>query len=193
MTVLIKVLGILTSVLIFSLILGRVFGLNDSWEDIIFFLATLAVSPLLLRALFLTRNFAKRVSFGELFYLRSHIILHIIPIVFSYFRIKNVNLDSQSISIAIPAFLLFFYTGRKTWQTLNKLSPAMLYSIFCRGNSMIMLPVVISSLSFYIFNNFKFIRFLEGLFLFYSTIHFVLIGVALLKINKDFAQMETKS
>lgn len=115
--------------------------------------------------------------------IRVHIVLHIVP--FAYLMARQLTAPSLMADMLWLAPLSgFFYTGRHTWRCLFKLYQAKLYYIFYRGNTglLVMMPVLITL--GVLFRNAELFSRVLGI---YSTIHFLLIGLSVLKIENDIS------
>lgn len=113
--------------------------------------------------------------------IRAHIALHFVP--FAYLTAVQLTVPSLIVNMFWLAPLGgFFYTGRHTWKNLNKLHPSKLYYIFYRGNTGMLMIMPVLVIIGALFHN---AEWFNNALSVYFTIHFLLIGVTVLKIEYD--------
>ena len=118
--------------------------------------------------------------------MHGHILLHLIPS--SYLFLHFFTPPSLFVnSLYIVPIILFFLTGRLTWRILYEQFGSKMYLFFYKGNTgmLVALTVLLGVGVLYdeTFGSVIFRRALLG----YFTIHILLIGVAVMKIEKDYS------
>lgn len=172
----------------------------------LFLIATGAVMVLLVRGFNLMSEIQASNSKDIKAMLRVHIILHIFPVAYLALKLF-VNPQSIFEIIWLAPFIVFFYTGRRSWIALHESYHSKMYYIFIRGNTgmlfMLSILSVLSVLAVLIENpvqwnvatralSFNSIihflipdEFASRILTIYFTIHFILIGIAVIKIEQD--------
>lgn len=117
--------------------------------------------------------------------MRGHILLNVIPS--SYVILQFVAQPTITVDLLyLPPVMLFFWTGRQTWSALYEQFGSKLYQFFCKGNTgmLVGLPVLLGLGMLY--DETIGGGFFRRVLLSYFAIHLLLIGVAVVKIEKDF-------
>lgn len=116
--------------------------------------------------------------------MRGHILLHLIPssyLILQFFIKPSLFVNS----LYFVPIMLFFLTGRLTWRALHERFGSKMYLFFYKGNTgmLVGLTVLLGAGLLYdeTFGRVFFRRALLG----YFVIHLLLIGVAVMKIEKD--------
>ena len=148
----------------------------------LFSLAGVSVVLLLLRVAGITR---KSQYAGELAIARVHILLHLAPLVF--FLALQSGISALWVQPGLVLLLvLFFFSGRKTWQVLAGLYPAThLYRIFYRANSVFLLSFPALYLGSLLLPDLLAFGLITRMAIFYFSVHFSILGVSSLKIESD--------
>jgi hypothetical protein len=149
-------------------------------------ITTGATIVLLARAYILASEIEEARCGNLRFIMRMHIILHAVP--FAYLMTKLFSRPAPfSELVWLAAFLCFFYTGKRSWTTLFNIYKSKMYYVFYRGNTglLFMLPLL-SALSLF-FEDVAETSLVGRILMIYSVIHFLLIGVSVLKIANDVA------
>lgn len=115
--------------------------------------------------------------------MRAHILLQLVPS--SYLIIQYFTTPSLLVNVLyyVP-IMLFFLTGRLTWRTLYQQYGSKMYLFFYKGNTGMLLGLTVM-LVMGIFDE-AFREFFPRALLVYFVIHFLLIGLTVTKIEKDF-------
>lgn len=116
---------------------------------------------------------------------RVHIALHIVPLAF----LGSLLIDSSAGWILpglVVLFVLFFVTGRKTWQVFGELFPQTpLYRIFYRGNSVFLFTIPLAFLASRLVPDVVGSDLTTRMAMIYFAGHFMMIGIAYLRIESD--------
>lgn len=117
-------------------------------------------------------------------FVKPHILLHIVPASYLLMRIYADTGLLHDYIYVLP-LLLFFWTGRRSWQAMLRLTGRKVYLIFMRGNTgMMVMPVVILILGG-IFPA----SFLSGMYgkliAAYTIIHMAITGAVIVLMEKD--------
>ena len=154
-------------------------------------LAVLASTLLLIRVFRLTTR-QERWSSSARYWIQAHLVLHLVPLSYLILLILKPPSLQANILYLLPV-LLFFYSGRKTWQVLFEQFGSKVYRVFFAGNTGMMVGyvVLISLGAFYDtwFGTELFCRALVG----YFTIHLLILGAAVVKIENDLASVAVDS
>ena len=154
-------------------------------------LAVLASTLLLIRIFRLTTR-QERWSSSACYWIQAHLVLHLVPLSYLILLILKPPSLQANILYLLPV-LLFFYSGRKTWQVLFEQFGSKVYRVFFAGNTGMMVGhvVLISLGAFYDtwFGTELFCRALVG----YFTIHLLILGAAVVKIENDLASVAVDS
>ena len=115
--------------------------------------------------------------------IRAHIVLHGVPV--AYLATAQAGGPSTMVDLwwLIP-LAGFFYTGRRAWSGLFEAYRSTLYFMFLRGNTgvLVMMPVLLIAGTL-----FQIPGLLQRVLGIYFVIHFMLIGISVLKIERDIA------
>ncbi len=120
---------------------------------------------------------------------RAHIIAHIVPfgyLLFLYFHIGGRWLD---LAFLLP-FATFFYTGRRMWKSLYGRFGNRMYRLYVLGNGGMLSAVFVTTildLSVRIEMDYGFF---DRLLLFYLAIHFLLVGLSVLRVASDIQRAQ---
>jgi len=189
-----------------GLLIVQFYGLDSRFSELFYIGIVIAVVLLLMRGFILVSNIQETETFKVISMLRAHIVLHLFPIVYLWFQMFSNTQGVYGLIWIVP-FIIFFYTGRRSWLALFKCYQSKMYYIFIRGNTgmiftlsilsilsclalLFEMPVtwefVSQALSFKCHINFLLpINFFNRLLSIYFLIHFLLIGLAILKIDWD--------
>jgi hypothetical protein len=177
-----------TAVVSASSILALVFAWLLSGANTLSFLlfgiATATTATLLLSVYTAVRGIDSVRSFPFGYPMRAHILLHSVP--FSYLIAQFFQKPTLFLNfLYLFPIMLFFWTGRQTWEILRKRFGSPMYTLFFRGNTgmLISLPVLLALGEAYQQNFGGEIY--RRLLLIYSAVHFFLIGIAVPKIERD--------
>ena len=120
-----------TAFVILSLVAGY-FNASSNLQIAVFSLATVFVFAVLAR---LYEMMGRSQYTEKLVITRVHILLHVVPLFFFITLLKDIGASWLNPALVV-LFVLFFGSGRKTWQVLGQLFPStLLYRIFYRANS----------------------------------------------------------
>ena len=175
------------TVLAFILVFGA-----DGEPNLLYGLAGLAVLSMGLLMMQVFRLTAKQVSWepSVRYWVQVHVLLHLVPL--SYLVLQFFSQPTlQTNGLYLLPVLLFFFSGRKTWQVFFEQFGSKMYRIFFAGNTGMMVGhVVLISLGFFYDSRFGtafFCRALTG----YFTIHLLILGAAVVKIEADLAAADS--
>lgn len=116
---------------------------------------------------------------------KLHVLLHLVPLIFFLFYL-SASTSSWFTPILILLFVLFFASGRKTWDVLRKLFPStLLYQIFYRGNTAFLTSFPLLYLASLAAPELVQLSTIKSVALFYFSIHFMMLGLASLKMQSD--------
>lgn len=145
--------------------------------------AMLAVT-VLLSGVFLLVSRNQRWNRAVRYWMQAHVLLHLVPV--SYLVLQFFTRPSLQINLFYLApVLLFFYSGRQTWRVLFEQFGSRMYRVFLLGNTGMMAGhVVLISLGVVFDAKFG-AEFFCRVLLAYFTIHLLILGVAVVKIERD--------
>ena len=186
-------IAVISTLAIVGYLLVRFLDGPTAFAQLLFGVATVAITILLVRVYALVSRFE---SAGQgtthQYRMRGHILLHLIPsiyLILQFFTPPSLLVNS----LFLAPVILFFLTGRLTWRTLYEQFGSKMYLLFYKGNTgmIVGLTVLLGVGVLYdeTFGSVFFCRALLG----YFTIHLLLIGVAVMKIEKDFSVGDTKN
>jgi hypothetical protein len=141
------------------------------------------VMGLLIRVSLLPVNkivWSKRQLIG----IRAHVYLHLVP--FSYLVLQMEISPSLVIHLLyyVPV-VAFFYTGRRTWRAFFETFGSKVYKLFYLGNTgMIFTLSLLLGLGFILKEAALVISF-QKLFVLYFSVHLLIVGAAVIKIEND--------
>jgi len=153
---------------------------------VLFFLMLISVMGLLIRVALLPEN-KKLWSKRELFSIRIHVFFHLLP--FSYLLLLLETSPSLSVNLrSYVPLVAFFYTGRRTWRAFFEMFGSKVYKLFYLGNTgMITTLGVLLGLGLLSKEAF-FIEFYQRLFMLYFSVHLLIVGAVMIKIENDFTE-----
>lgn len=151
----------------------------------VFVLASAASVILLSRCYILFSKIGPLQSSLAKLAMRAHVLLHIVP--FSYF-ISEIFFQSMSPmdSFYLAPVLLFFLTGRETWKILSSRFTTLMYKLFYKGNTGMLISLPVLFVFEVLFSETASGETFQRVMSFYFTTHFLIIGAALVQIEKDF-------
>lgn len=155
--------------------------------QLLFGTATVAITTLLVRVYAVVSRFegAKQGATRQ-YRMRTHILLHLIPssyLVMQFFIPPSLFVNA----LYLAPVILFFLTGRLTWRTLHKQFGSKMYLIFYKGNTGMIVGLTVLLGAGVLYNETFGSVFFRRALLTYFTIHLLLIGAAVMKIEKDFS------
>lgn len=116
---------------------------------------------------------------------RLHLLLHLVPLTFFLLYLSGVT-SSRITPILVLLFVVFFASGRKTWGVLSKAFPStLLYQIFYLGNTTFLTSFPLLYFASLLAPDFVTLTTIKSVALFYFSIHFMMVGIASLKIQSD--------
>ncbi len=118
--------------------------------------------------------------------MRAYILLHLFPASYlgAQFFVKITPFWNY---LYLAPVMLFFWTGRLSWRDLYERFGSMMYQIFYRGNTgMLISAPLLLGLSVVYPDTFG-SEIFRQLLIVYFTVHFLLTGVAVVKIDKDIS------
>jgi hypothetical protein len=122
----------------------------------------------------------------------AHIVLHIVPA--SYVPVQFLIGTSLLINtIYLVPVILFFYTGRRTWEEMFRQFGRKVYRIYYFGNTafMLVLPILLS-FGFLIDESFGTEGFRQAM-MSYISIHFLVTGLTMICIEKDILDLNVNT
>lgn len=175
-------LVILATVMVVASLLAAYFSAAPAVLLTLFFLATAGIAAVLFRVVGLTR---RSPHTRELGIARVHILLHFIPLLFFVSLYTHIDVFwLQSGLVAL--YVLFFYSGRKTWQALATLFPSTaLYKIFFRANSVFLFSFPLFYLGSLLLPDLVSSGVITRMAIFYFSVHLTVLGASCLKIESD--------
>jgi len=116
--------------------------------------------------------------------MRAYILLHLVPASFlgGQLFLKMTPLNSYFYLVPV---MLFFWTGRRSWGALYEISGSLMYQIFYRGNTGMLVSCPLLLALGVAFPEMFGVEIFRRLLVIYYTIHFLLTGVAVMHIDKD--------
>lgn len=116
--------------------------------------------------------------------MRVHIIIHLVPL--GYLVLQFFIRLSFSVNLLfLAAIMLFFLTGRRTWNVLYERFGSRMYQFFYKGNTGMLVGILVLLGVGVLYGKALAIEFLHRTLFGYFAIHFLLFGVAVMKIEKD--------
>ena len=125
-------------------------------------------------------------------WMRGHVLLHLVPM--SYLALHFFSQPSLQVNglYLLPA-LLFFFCGRQTWRVLFEQFGSKIYRVFYLGNTGMMTGhVLLMGLGVLYDAQFGTEFFCRALVV-YASIHFLILGFAVLKIERDIISQAPRS
>ena len=121
----------------------------------------------------------------ELAITRVHILLHLVPLIFLVTLQIGISASWLQPGL-VMLFVLFFASGKKTWQVLGQLFPSThLYRIFHRANSVFLWSFPVLYLASLLLPDLVSTGLITRMAVFYFSVHFTILGVSSLKIEAD--------
>jgi len=145
--------------------------------------ALAAVSSVLVRGLILTREVFSARESGRSF-ATVHIVAHAVPVGYLVASYSDQVSLTLNLYFLLP-LLAFFYSGRRMWTLLFARFSTMMYRFFVFGNSGMMSGLVLSILFGLYWPESVGPRAFEVLVRTYFCVHFMLAGVAILRVEAD--------
>jgi len=123
------------------------------------------------------------------YWVQAHVLLHLVPL--SYLVLQFFSQPTlQTNGLYLLPVLLFFFSGRQAWRVFFTQFGSKMYRVFFAGNTGMMAGhVVLISLGVFYDSRFGtdfFCRALTG----YFTIHLLILGAAVVKIETDLTSVE---
>lgn len=119
-----------------------------------------------------------------------HLALHVVPLLFFLSTLWGSSAPWVP-PVIVALFVLFFATGKMAWQCLERLFPStLLYQLFRRGNTAFLTSFPLLYLASLVIPGLVSYDTIRAVALFYFSIHFMLLGVAFLKIQGDLGAAE---
>ena len=178
------VLSVIASSATIATLAAKIFDLAPGLQAGAAALSALTLGTLLIHAWRLSGRQIAQISADGTRIMRLHVATHIVPAAFALATLFGDPIERAS-PLWIVAFALFFYSGRRTWQALQTGFPSPIYFVFKRGNSaMLGMSVMLTVIATALQSNILF-AFVAGVLKLYVSIHFVLMGIAISKIDHD--------
>lgn len=175
--------AIYTTIAVTCLMLGILFSGSTEVIVALFISAGVAITILLFLGYSLISN---QNGLGNQFKRRifAHIVLHIVPA--SYAVVQFLIGTSLLINtIYLLPLVLFFYTGRQTWEEMFRRFGRKMYRIYYLGNTALMLGLpILLALGFLIDESLGTDGFRQAT-VGYISIHFLVTGLTMISIEKD--------
>lgn len=172
-----------SSVALFSSLVFMRDAHNYKSEIFLLLVATTIINLLILFKLYFLITHLEQSENGFFIYygIRCYILFHLLPLSCLFLDFFWESTSSHELIYFLP-FACFFLTGSITWGYLFRELGSKLYVIFQKGNTgMLFIPTMVMLLSLYFNTNGYYIKILRSYFL----IHFLLIGIASIKIEHD--------
>lgn len=119
--------------------------------------------------------------------IRAHVVAHAIPLGFALEQLAGQVPVIPQIAW-IGGFMLFFYSGRRTWLALEHAFKRPLYMIFRRGNSAMLITMTCVALLAEWLESDPLAAFLRRVLSIYLIIHLALTGLAVARIDRDLGR-----
>lgn len=181
--IVLKNTAIYTTIAVTCLMLGILFSGSTEVIVALFISAGVAITILLFLGYSLISN---QNGLGNQFKRRifAHIVLHIVPA--SYAVVQFLIGTSLLINtIYLLPLVLFFYTGRQTWEEMFRRFGRKMYRIYYLGNTALMLGLpILLALGFLIDESLGTDGFRQAT-VGYISIHFLVTGLTMISIEKD--------
>lgn len=165
-------------------------NLNANHTLVLFFIIAVTISTSLVYALKITATINHPLP--NMNFMQAHILLHIAPAAY-IFAFLFLRISPVANIFFLGLMILFFWTGRRTWQTLHQAFESKSYYLFFRGNTSILIvsPIILGLDTFYpsISGGQAFSR----LLIIYFTIHFSLVGIVVQTIKKDILTRQLRT
>lgn len=166
------------------LILARFLDAPDSIILALFLPAVVVMGALLVHGFILTRKIVKSETGLNRFYVRAHIVAHIIPLSYMITQYLGYTTFALNLAYLLP-LIFFYYTGRRLWKILFTRFGTKMYLFFVFGNTGMMTGIIMLTVLGLIFPA----RFGPAPFswavLGYFAVHFLLTGIAIMQIERD--------
>lgn len=186
------VLSVIASSATIATLATKIFDLAPNLQAGTAAVSGLTLGALLIHAWRLTGRQIAQIPADGTRIIRLHVATHIVPAAFALATFFGNPIERVS-PLWIIAFALFFYSGRRTWQALQTGFPSPIYFIFKRGNTAVLvMSVMLSVIATALQSNLLF-AFVAGVLKLYVSIHFVLMGIAISKIDHDFEPRALKT
>lgn len=171
-----------------SILALMVFFARESAGYLLYWLAgvaAVAICTLLTRVFRLTAQH-KDWSSSSRHWMQGHVLLHLVPL--SYLVLQFFGTSSLQVNgLYLLPVLLFFFSGRQTWRVLFEQFESKIYRVFYLGNTGMMAGhVVLIGLGVLYDARFGAEFFCRALVA-YSSIHLLILGFAVLKIESDLS------
>ena len=173
-----------------GLILARFLDASDFVILVLFSLAVVAVSALLVHGFVLARKIVESETGPNRFLVRAHIVAHIIPLSYLIVQYLGDAMFALNLAYLVP-FLFFYYSGRRLWKILFARFGTKMYQFFVFGNTGMMTGLTVLSVLGLVFPT----RFGPAPFswavLGYFAVHFLVTGIAIMQIDLDLKRQST--
>ncbi len=184
----IRVIALFVTLAVLSFLLRGFLGLENLGVTL-FFVILVGVMGLLIRVSLLQGN-ALVWRRGQLIDIRAHVCLHLVP--FSYLALVLKN--SPSLAINCLYFLpvaAFFYSGRRTWRAIFGAFRSKIYKLFFLGNTgMLVVLSLLLGLGLLSQQGGVVVAF-QQLFMLYFSVHLLIVGAVVTKIETDISTYRT--
>jgi len=180
--VFIRAIGLLTTVVVLVFFLRGQLGFKSS-EFTLFVLMLTGVMGLLIRLSLLrvnTQVWRKR----QLLAIRSHVYLHFVPFCYLALALNNSPSLSMNLQFYLPV-AAFFYSGRRTWQAFFGRFRSKIYKLFYLGNTGMFLTLSLLLVLGLVSQQASIIAAFEQLFMLYFSVHLLIVGAVVIKIEGD--------
>ncbi len=175
--------------MVLTLATGRVDGWHEAHLALLVVTAC-SIFTLLLRLYLAIGRSSYRNNLGVA---RLHLALHLVPLFFFALYLSGAT-PSWGPPVLVLLLTLFFASGRQAWKELANLFPStLLYQLFKRGNAAFMTSFPLLYLASLTVPNFVTFSTIKSVALFYFSIHFMILGIACLKIRADLQSPEMQS
>jgi len=174
--------ALLTSLAVVVFLARGLIGLSTS-SMLLFVLVLAGVMSLLVRVALLSDN-KKYWTKRQLIVIRAHIFFHLVP--FSYLALHLEVRPSLSMNLLyyLP-IMVFFYTGRRTWQSFFTAFGSKVYKLFYLGNTGMMLSLSAVLVLGLLTEEAVITAFFHALFTLYFSVHLLIVGAVVIKIESD--------
>lgn len=117
----------------------------------------------------------------------AYIVLH--PIPFAFGVAWNAHHNGMLLGwVALPWLFLFFSLGRITWRAMYSIFNSKIYSFFYRGNTCFLVSLCAGTATSLVYNPSLGYAILRRMVLTYFCIHFVALGLVVLKLQRDLCR-----
>jgi hypothetical protein len=115
---------------------------------------------------------------------RAHLLLHVFPL--TWLTLQFVVPPSRELNLLFFApVALFFWTGRRTWQGMNKRYPSLPYRFFVKGNTGFLISVTVFSILGLAYDPVFGHAYFRTVLMMYLVGHLLVTGPSVLKIERD--------